>query len=220
MSCGNGVKSRSVDCSGNRGKCDVQTKPTSTDTCNLGSCPVWKVANWGRVRITLYVHFMQKKPFEWTYLLIYEMLLPGSERIFSGSRIRTPLGKWDSPKSPQGYCCPVADLDFQIKGRLLKWHFLLPFGPHFGLNIRGGPPLDPPLIRKENGFQEKDDRSSGYRFVVKRSWNVGWGHVPTSLQTLSYLPCFISSTFRKRKQYLIHPHQRQQKQQILLRFNI
>ena len=44
------------------------------------------------------------------------MLLPGSERIFSRSRIRTPLGKWDSPKSPQGYCRAVADPDFQIRG--------------------------------------------------------------------------------------------------------
>lgn len=52
MSCGNGVKSRSVECSGNRGKCDVQTKPTSTDSCNLGSCPVWKVGNWGRCSVT------------------------------------------------------------------------------------------------------------------------------------------------------------------------
>ena len=44
------------------------------------------------------------------------MLLPGSGRIFSGSRIRTSLGKWDSPKSPQGYCRAVADPDFQIIG--------------------------------------------------------------------------------------------------------
>ena len=44
------------------------------------------------------------------------MLLPGSGRIFSRSRIRTPLGKWDSPKSPQGYCRAVADPDFQIRG--------------------------------------------------------------------------------------------------------
>ena len=44
------------------------------------------------------------------------MLLPGSGRIFSRSRIRTPFGKWDSLKSPQGYCCGVADPDFQISG--------------------------------------------------------------------------------------------------------
>ena len=141
MSCGNGVKSRSVECSGNRGKCDVQTKPTSTDSCNLGSCPVWKVGNWGRVRIPLYVHFMQKKPFELTYPLISEMLLPGSERIFSRSRIRTPLGKWDSPKSPQGYCRAVADPDFQIRGgggERSQMQFFC--GPQFGLNITGAPP--------------------------------------------------------------------------------
>ena len=60
VSCGDGVISRSVECSGNRGKCDVQTKPTSTASCNLGSCPVWKVGDWGQVRIPLYVYFMQK----------------------------------------------------------------------------------------------------------------------------------------------------------------
>ena len=99
VSCGNGVKSRSVECSGNRGKCDVKTKPTSTDSCNLGSCPVWKVGNWGRVRIPLYVHFMQKKPFELTFHLsrkcCYQGLEgysrdPGLER-HSGSGIRQNL---------------------------------------------------------------------------------------------------------------------------------
>ena len=99
------------------------------------------------------------------------------KRIFSGSRISTPLGKWDSPKSPQGYYRAVADLDFQISGRGgmagLKCNFLQPFGPQFGLNIRGTPPLEPPLIRKENGFQEKDDRSSGYGFVVKKERECG-----------------------------------------------
>ena len=33
-----------------------------------------------------------------------------------GIPIRTLLGKWDSPKSPQGYYRAVADLDFQISG--------------------------------------------------------------------------------------------------------
>ena len=55
----------------------------------------------------------------------------------------------------------------------LKWNFLRPFGPQFGLNIRGAPSLDPPLIRKENGFKEKDDRSSGYGFVVKKERECG-----------------------------------------------
>ena len=37
----------------------------------------------------------------------------------------------------------------------------------------GGPPVGPPLIGKENGFQEKDDRSSGYGFVVKKGRECG-----------------------------------------------
>jgi len=50
----------------------------------------------------------------------------------------------------------VADPDLQIRGggggeASLKKMFLQPFGPHFGLKIRGGgppwvPPLDPPLL--------------------------------------------------------------------------
>ena len=145
------------------------------------------------------------------------MPLPGSGRIFSGSRIRTPLGKWDSP-------------DFQIRGRggggeRSQIIFCRPFGPQFGLNIRGAPLLDPPLIGKENGFQEKMTEVWDTGLSWKRSGNAGWGHLPSppppaSLQTMSYLLCFISSTFGKGKQLLIHPLQRQQKQQILLRFNI
>ena len=107
------------------------------------------------------------------------MLLPGSGRIFSGSRIRTPLEKCDSPKSPQGYCRAVADPDFQMGGGggggrwAISLNFFRPFGPQFGLNITGAPPLDPPLIGKGNGFQEKDDRSSGYGFVVKKERECG-----------------------------------------------
>ena len=55
----------------------------------------------------------------------------------------------------------------------LKCNFVQPFGPQFGLDIRGPPSLDPPLIRKENGFQEKDDRSLGYGFVVKKERECG-----------------------------------------------
>ena len=112
------------------------------------------------------------------------MLLPGSGRIFSGSRIRTPLEKCDSPKSPQGYCRAVADPDFQMGGGggrwAISWNFFRPFGAQFGLNITGAPPLDPPLIGKGNGFQEKDDRSSGYGFVVKKERECGL-RTPASL---------------------------------------
>ena len=104
------------------------------------------------------------------------MLLPGSGRIFSRSRIRTPFGKWDSPKSPQGYCCGVADPDFQISGGGgggSQMKFFRPFRPQFGLNVRGAPLLDPPVIGKESGCQEKDERSSGYGFVVKKERECG-----------------------------------------------
>ena len=37
----------------------------------------------------------------------------------------------------------------------------------------GGPSVDPPLIGKENGFQEKDDRSSGYGLVAKKGRECG-----------------------------------------------
>ena len=180
------------------------------------------------------------------------MLLPGSGRIFSGSRIRTPLEKCDSPKSPQGYCCGVADLDFQISGGGggLKCNFFAALRASVWTKYRGAPPLDPPLIRKENGFQEKDDRSSGYRLVAKKGRECGLrtpsspppppppldppligkenGFQEKDDRSSGYgfvvkkerveeppPPCFISSTFGIRKHYLIHPHQRQQKQQIL-----
>ena len=58
--------------------------------------------------------------------------------------------------------------------------------------------MDPPLIGKENGFQEKDDRSSGYGLVAKKGRECGLrtpsGPPPASLHTLSYHPYFISST--------------------------
>ena len=156
------------------------------------------------------------------------MLLPGSERIFSRSRIRTPLGKWDSPKSPQGYCRAVADPDFQIRGggggavsnaiflRASVW-----------TKYNGGPSVDPPLIGKENGFQEKDDRSSGYGLVAKKGRECGfltpsspYPPPPRLLADPELPPLFHFLNFGKQKQYLIHPHQRQQKQQIVFRFNI
>ena len=99
------------------------------------------------------------------------MLLPGSERIFSRSRIRTLLGKWDSPKSPQGYCRAVADPDFQIRGGAVS--NLIFLRASVWTKYNGGPSVDPPLTGKENGFQEKGDRSSGYGLVAKKGLECG-----------------------------------------------
>ena len=83
------------------------------------------------------------------------MLLPGSERIFSRSRIRTPLGKWDSPKSPQGYCRAVADPDFQIRGGGGRSQMQFFCGPQFGLNITGAPPWIRHWLGKKTVFRKK-----------------------------------------------------------------
>ena len=122
------------------------------------------------------------------------MLLPGSERIFSRSRIRTPLGKWDSPKSPQGYCRAVADPDFQIRGGGGRSQMQFFCGPQFGLNITGAPPWIRHWLGKKTVFRKKMTEVRDTGLSWKRGGNAGWGHVPTSLLTLRYFPCFISST--------------------------
>ena len=105
------------------------------------------------------------------------MPLPGSERIFSRSRIRTPFGKWDSRNSPQGYCRAVADPDFQIRGAGGGEGWAVSNAIFLRASVwtkyNGGPSVDPPLIGKENGFQEKDDRSSGYGLVAKKGRECG-----------------------------------------------
>ena len=106
------------------------------------------------------------------------MLLPGSERIFSRSRIRTPLGKWDSPKSPQGYCRAVADPDFQIRGgeggRSQMQFFC---GPQFGLNITGAPPWIRHWLGKKTVFRKKMAEVRDTGWSRKRGGNAGWGHL-------------------------------------------
>ena len=49
VSCGNGKRERTVECSGGRGKCNSKTKPQATTRCNLGSCPEWKAGDWSQV---------------------------------------------------------------------------------------------------------------------------------------------------------------------------
>lgn len=50
MSCGNGKRKRTVECSGGRGKCDARSEPQATTSCNLGSCPEWQVGDWSKVK--------------------------------------------------------------------------------------------------------------------------------------------------------------------------
>ena len=55
MSCGDGKRERTVECSGGRGKCHPRTKPQATTSCNLGSCPEWKVKDWSQVKLIRYM---------------------------------------------------------------------------------------------------------------------------------------------------------------------
>ena len=141
------------------------------------------------------------------------MLLPGSGRIFSRSRIRTPLGKWDSPKSPQGYCRALADPDFQIRGgggggggRSQMQFFC---GPQFGLNITGAPPWIRHWLGKKTVFRKKMTEVRDTGWSRKRGGNAGWGHLqvpppPRLLADPELPPLFHFLNFGKQKQYLTH----------------
>lgn len=52
--CGNGIKTRSVDCYGHNSQCDVQTRPSSRTVCNLGPCAQWKAGDWQQVMTNVY----------------------------------------------------------------------------------------------------------------------------------------------------------------------
>ena len=58
VSCGTGIKERSVECSGGRGKCDVRIEPEAKTSCNLGTCPEWKFGPWSKVNT--WVHMEQR----------------------------------------------------------------------------------------------------------------------------------------------------------------
>ena len=137
------------------------------------------------------------------------MLLPGSGRIFSRSRIRTPFGKWDSPKSPQGYCCGVADPDFQISGGGggHSNEIFSALQASVWTKCKGGPSPGSASDWERKRLSGKRWKKFGIRVCREKGAGMRVEEPPP--------PCFISSTFGIRKQYLIHPHQRQQKQQIL-----
>lgn len=50
MTCGDGIKSRTVQCSGGPNNCDPSTKPETSTKCSLSSCPQWRVSQWSAVR--------------------------------------------------------------------------------------------------------------------------------------------------------------------------
>ena len=54
VSCGNGKRERTVKCSGGRGRCDSRSEPPVTTSCNLGSCPEWKVGDWSQVKAKVF----------------------------------------------------------------------------------------------------------------------------------------------------------------------
>ena len=70
-----------------------------------------------------------------------------------------------NPLSPKSDQYPVVDLDFQIRGGPVSKKFFRPFGPQFGLRIKGGggPPDPSPgsatdinfLLIIPIGYQEK-----------------------------------------------------------------
>ena len=52
-SCGNGKKTRSVDCVGGLNtQCDSNNRPDTVADCNYGPCPEWKVGDWQEVAIS------------------------------------------------------------------------------------------------------------------------------------------------------------------------
>ena len=49
VTCGLGVKTRSVECSDIDIPCDVLTKPDTSQRCDLAKCPQWEAGPWGEV---------------------------------------------------------------------------------------------------------------------------------------------------------------------------
>lgn len=53
MTCGSGVQMRSVKCSDGNSSCDLGSKPQSTKSCNLETCPQWRTSVWSKVKVSL-----------------------------------------------------------------------------------------------------------------------------------------------------------------------
>ncbi|XP_074610402.1 A disintegrin and metalloproteinase with thrombospondin motifs 20-like isoform X2 [Acropora palmata] len=52
VTCGWGVKQRSVECSDEDLGCDEEAKPQNTTRCNLGSCPQWETSSWDKCSVS------------------------------------------------------------------------------------------------------------------------------------------------------------------------
>ena len=55
VTCGSGVKIRSVECSDKDINCDARTKPASTERCDLRPCPRWIASPWEEVEFSQYL---------------------------------------------------------------------------------------------------------------------------------------------------------------------
>lgn len=53
VTCGDGLKSRTVQCSNTSSRCDPKTMPTTMESCNTGPCPQWNVGSWSQVQASL-----------------------------------------------------------------------------------------------------------------------------------------------------------------------
>lgn len=100
VSCGNGKKERTVECSGGRGKCDSRNKPQPTTSCNAGRCPEWKVGDWSQVKFIrrtyfegrgnfnvtkwMWKHFIQMSPnihlVNWSFSYVQKIWIPHYQR--------------------------------------------------------------------------------------------------------------------------------------------
>ena len=92
-------------------------------------------------------------------------LLQTNRKALAGGEVREAKTGEFNPLSPKSDQYPVADLDFQIRGGPVSKNFFRPFGPQFGLRIRGGwgPPGPSPgsatdinfLLTIPTDYQEK-----------------------------------------------------------------
>ena len=78
MSCGAGVRTRVVSCTGVANKCDPESKPVSVIQCSLASCPVWQTGRWSEVLDSTV----------WDYEGKFE---PGYQLILTGDIVENPF---------------------------------------------------------------------------------------------------------------------------------